>query len=176
MANVKSVAETSQAKTTTPTTSKVKKKTYKSTDEIVCTSVTSGRLLMPGAKSGIVYRWLDAGDSTGIEYQDLVAAIRTRSSYIYAPRFVIEDFEFLSQYEDVQKIYENLYSKDDLKSILTLSADNMKRVIEQLPDGVKDSVKSMAMSAIDSGELDSIQAVKVIDEIFGTQMLVKLTA
>lgn len=176
MANVKSVAETSQAKTTTSTVAKTKKKNYKSTDEIMCTSVTSGRLLMPGAKSGIVYRWLDAGDKTGIEYQDLVAAIRMRSSYVYAPRFVIEDSEFLCQYEDVQNIYDNLYSKDDLKSILALPVNDMKRIIKQLPDGVKDSVKSIAMSAIDSGELDSIQAVKVIDEIFNTQMLVKLTA
>lgn len=154
----------------------VKKKTYAATDPVSTTSVTSGLLLMPGIKSGIIYRWIDAGDKVDVEYGDIMAAIRSGSNYIYKPRFVIDDEDVYADRKDIVKMYENLYDKNDLAKVLSLPPHDMKKIIMQLPDGVKETIKSMAITAIDNGELDSIQTIKAIDEIFGTQMLVKMTS
>lgn len=155
-------------------TKPVASKKHKDDDQISCVSVTAGLLVMAGRKTGSVYRWIDAGDKVDVEYADVIAEIRARSNYVYKPRFVIEDDIIVGEHKELVTLYERLYSKDDLKQILALPATQMRQVIEQLPDGVKETLKSMAAMAIDTGELDSIQRIKTLDEIFGTQMLAKM--
>ena len=151
------------------------KKKYAADDPVSTTYVTSGLLIMEGLKTGILYRWIDAGDKVDVEYADIMAAIRSGSNYIYKPRFVIDNEDIVSDYNNIREMYDNLYDKEDLKKVLTLPADQMKKVILQLPEGVKKTVQSMAITAIERKELDSIQRIKTLDEIFGTQMLIKLT-
>lgn len=151
------------------------KKVYNSDDPIPTTSVTAGLLIMEGLKSGILYRWVEAGDTVDVEYADIMAAIRSNSNYIYKPRFVIEDEDVYKDNKKIVEMYNNLYSKNDLKKILTLPPTEMKKIISQLPEGVKSSIKTMAVSAISNGELDSINTIKTLDEIFDTQMLVKMS-
>lgn len=151
------------------------KKKYAADDPVSTTSVTSGLLIMEGLKTGILYRWIDAGDNVDVEYADIMAAIRSGSNYIYKPRFVIDNEDIVSDYKNIREMYDNLYDKEDLKKVLTLPADQMKKVILQFPEGVKKTIQSMAITAIERKELDSIQRIKTLDEIFGTQMLIKLT-
>lgn len=165
------VEEISTEKVETPV-----KKVFKDNDPIRCTSVTSGKLIMIGLKTQQRYVWLDTGDYLDVDYTDVIAAVRTRSPYIMKPRFVVDDEDFIKQNKDLQKLYDSLYSKDDLTKILQLPADKMAEVIKKLPDGVQETIKSIAVTAIENGSLDSIQRVKVIDEIFGTQMLIKMTS
>lgn len=152
------------------------KREFKDNDPIRCTSVTSGKLIMIGLKTQQRYAWLDAGDYLDVDYADVIAAVRTRNPYITKPRFVVDDEDFIEQNKSLQKLYDSLYSKDDLTKILQLPANKMAEVIKKLPEGVQETVKSIAVTAIENGSLDSIQRVKVIDEIFGTQMLIKMTS
>jgi len=152
----------------------VKKKEYKDNDLIMCKSITAGEYLYVGDKSKNLYSWITDGDEVGVEYADLISAIRTKKPCIFKPRVIIMDDDILSNYPEVQEIYNSLYSKDDLKEILKLSPAKMREVISKLPDGAKDSIKTIAITSIDNGELDSIRTVKTIDEIFGTDMLLKL--
>ena len=50
----------------------------------------------------------------------------------------------------------------------------MKSAIEQLPSGAKEAIKGIASTMINSHILDSVQKIKVLDEIFGTNMLLTL--
>ena len=52
----------------------------------------------------------------------------------------------------------------------------MKKSIASLPEGAKDSIKTIAATMVDNGTLDSVRKVKVLDEIFGTEMLLKITS
>lgn len=151
-----------------------KKKTFKSDDGIKCTSITTGGLFMVGAKTGILYQWLDAGDSIEVEYADLVAEVRSRGMYVFRPRFVVDDEDFIAEYPDLDTLYASLYSKQDLAKILQLPPAQMKEIILHMPDGAKQAVKGMAADAIDRGVLDSIARIRALDEIFGTQMLLKI--
>lgn len=159
----------------TEATPAVKTKKFSNEDRIPCFSITSGKYLFVGDKSGDLYRWLNDGDVVDVRYDDLVAAVRTRKPAVFKPRFIIKDKDFIAQFSQVKDLYDSLYSLEDLRSILTLPADKMKTVINSLPEGAKESLRDMAMSAIDSGNLDSVQRVRVLDEIYGTNMLLKLT-
>lgn len=179
VAVVEDVLETAQTETVVEKkaiTALPKKTEFKKDEGIVCRSVTDGWLGMEGKKSQILYQWLNYGDEVEVEYEDLVAAVRSSSSMVYAPYFVIENADFLAMYPQVQKAYESRYTKDDLNDIFTLSPSNIKKAISGLPESIAETVKSMAVSKIRTGELDSIARIKALDEVYGIDLTSLVTA
>jgi len=167
------MATKTEAKTKV-TTPKIKK--FKNTDLIPCKSVTNGELLMIGDKTGILYRWADYGDVESVQYQDLLYSARSaRNGYVKYPRFIILDDDFVDQNPDIKKIYDNMYSSTELKDVLDLPVSQMKKVIADLPDGAKESLKGLCATMIDNGTLDSLKKIKALDEIFGTDLLLVLS-
>lgn len=148
-----------------------KKKEYKATDGVPCRSITTGKLFMVGLKSHITYEWANEGDVTEIEYQDLISAIRSNSSYVMKPFFIIEDNDIVKQFAQVDRVYKNMYSLRDLREVFKLSPSKMKTTILSLPDGAKDSIKHIAANMISNGSLDSVQKIRVLDEIFDTKFM-----
>ena len=58
----------------------------------------------------------------------------------------------------------------DLESILRLSVEDMMTEISALPKSAVESLKVIAASAITDGTLDSVSKIKVLDELFGTNL------
>ena len=151
-----------------------KKRVYSDDDQIPCMSITPGEYFFQGDKTKTVYSWRDEGVTESMRYEDVTAAIRNRRPCIFKPRIVIQDDELLEGYPELKKLYDSLYSKDDLKKILGLDANMMTQVINKLPDGAKEAVKILAMKAIENGQLDSVARVRALDQIYGTDMLIRL--
>lgn len=149
-------------------------KKHSAEDGIPCKSITPGGLYMEGIKSHILYEWADVNDVTEVEYQDLVAAIRSNNNaYINKPYFIIEDETVIEEFPKINKIYESMYSTKDLKDVLLdLSAREMKSAINAFPAGAKESIKHIASQMISNGSLDSLQKIKILDEIFDTKFMV----
>lgn len=153
-------------------TKPVTKKVYKDTDGIPCRSITPGKLFMEGIKSKIVYRWADNGDVVDVEYQDILAAIRSNRAYVIKPFFVIEDKELVERFPQLKRVYETMYSIKDLRDVITkMSASEMEQTILALPEGAKDSIKHLASQMISNGTLDSVQKIKILDKIYDTEMM-----
>ncbi|MDD6400188.1 MAG: hypothetical protein PUG10_01085, partial [Lachnospiraceae bacterium] len=95
---------------------------------------------------------------------------------MFKPRFIVQDADFVALHSSLDEVYSSLHSTKDLKDILKMSPAQMENTINSLPEGAKDSIKTIAATMVDNGTLDSIQRVKVIDSIFGTEMLLKLTS
>lgn len=168
-----SAENTAEVKAEIKTEVKKEKRKYEQSEGILCKSITSGGLYMPGLKSNILYTWIDSGDQIEVEYQDLLAAIRSNNSYVMRPFFVIEDEEFVSQFPQLKKLYDKLYSVGELKDVITdLSPADMKATILSLPQGAQDSIKHIASKMVSDGTLDSVKKIKILDEIFDTEMSV----
>lgn len=145
---------------------------YEATDGIRCRSITVGGLYMEGLKSHILYEWSNEGDDTEVEYQDLVAAIRSNSSYVLKPRFIIEDQGLVDQFPQVKKVYDSMNSVQDLREIILKNQpEAMRKRIMNLPDGAKESLKHIASQMIANGTLDSVKKIKVLDEIYETKLM-----
>lgn len=150
-------------------------KKFSNSDLIPCRSLVSGPLYVEGSRTKILYSWADYGDVESIEYQDLIYMVRSRGNKdIYDPRLVIEDEDFITQNKSLKELYDSLYSMKDLKDVINLPLAKMKTEIEKMPNGAKTALKGIASTMIDAHTLDSIQKVKALDEIFGTQMLLTL--
>lgn len=147
-----------------------KKKKFAEDDGILCRSVTPGKLIMIGNKTGMKYIWNDYGHEYEIEYRDLVIAVRTRSNFIFGPMFIIEDEDFINEFDLVKKFYANSYNTADLKKILGLPVEEMEKAIAALPPEAKKSFKIVASTAVREGSLDSLAKIRVLDEIFGIEL------
>ena len=153
-------------------TKTVAKKTVRKFDQdepIMCRSVTYGELLLPGKKSKLLYTWANYGDRTEVEYQDLQALRSTRSKYLNAPLFVIEDEELVEQWPEFKDLY-NKVAEVDADSLFDLPINQFKKQLSNLPAGFKDAIKNIASAKIMDGGLDSIAKINAIDEILGTDL------
>lgn len=151
-----------------PPVKKVSRK-FQQNDPILCRSVTYGELLYPAKKSQLLYTWANYGDVTEVEYQDLQALRSTRSAYLNAPYFIIEDEELLEQWPEFKKLYEKIATAD-IDKIFDMPINKFKAALRNLPSGFKDSIKNIASAKILDGTLDSISKIKAIDEVFNTDL------
>ena len=147
-------------------------KKFEAMDGVLCRSIVDGVLVMEGIKSKNFYKWADANDVAEVEYQDLVSAVRSNTSYVFAPHFIIEDEDFLAQFPQVQKVYDSMYTTADLKEILKLPVTSMMKEIESLPNGSKDNLREIAGKMVLNGQLDSVQKIKALDNFYNTNFLI----
>ena len=152
-AATKTVATTEN---TTKETAPVKTtKKFEQNELIECRSLVQGTLFMPGKQSDILYRWDGYGDIREVEYRDLYSLKSSRSPYIYDPCFQIEN---------------NLYDASDINQFLALSPAQFKKALAEVPKGLKTAIKIEVATRLDNGTFDSIQKVRAVDEICGTEL------
>ena len=150
-------------------------KTFEQNELVQCRSIVSGPLYLTGIRSGIPYTWADYNDVQGVEYRDLIYMVRsTGNKYVYSPRIIVEDEDFIAQNKQLSDLYDSMYTTVDLKDIVKLPVRTMVAEINRLPAGAKESFKGIVSTMIYAHELDSVQKIKAIDEVFGTKLLLTL--
>ncbi len=148
----------------------VEKKKFAVDESILCRSITSGGLYMEGPKSGLLYSWVDYGDECDVEYRDLVALVRGKSQFVFAPLFIIDDEDFINEFSQLKQFYDDSYTVKDLEGVLDLPCDSMIATIKTLPKGAIASLKTIASTQVSNGRLDSMKKIKALDDIFGTEL------
>ena len=123
-------------------------------DRITCRSVTFGELLLTGVKSKLLYTWANYDDTTEVEFQDLQAMKSMRSSYLYRPRFIIEDEDLVEQWgKDFGDMYKDI-EDTDVENLFKLPIGQFKAKLKRAPKGVQQAVKNIAGEKILNGSLD----------------------
>jgi len=140
------------------------KKTYVDGDYILCRSIIAGGLNI-NCRSGNFYRFNNYGDTCEIEHRDLVELIRKHSDHIFLPRIIIEEEDFLVDFPQVKRTYDDMYTVNDLKEIITLPDSQMIKTINGLPKELKKTLKSLVATMIGSGEIDSISKVRTLTDV-----------
>lgn len=156
-------------KSETTETTKVKK--FAKTTLIPCRSICTGVLYVEGPNSKNDYMWWDFGDIQDVQYQDLDAYVKRHATCVYKPQFIIEDDDYIAQNPDIKAVYDSMYTTSDLREILNLPVSQMKKAIMELPLGAKEAIRGLAPTMIENKKLDSIEKIRVLDEIFGTQLI-----
>lgn len=149
---------------------KVEKKKFDQDSPISCHSVIEGGVYFTGGKTKIPYTFNCYGDEVDILYSDLALAVRIKSPYLFNPWFIVDDEDFIAEFPQLQKFYNENYSVRELKNILKLPIDEMVSEINALPKTAIESIKGIAASKVANGSIDSIAKIKALDEIFGTDL------
>lgn len=154
----------------------VKSSKFNEKDLIPCKSVTSGGLNYIGT-SGNKVRFEDYGMIEYIEYGDLrrEAQSANPNNYLFYPRFIVLDNDFIEEFPKLDDFYSKFYTEQgDFEEILDLPQERMVEEINKLPKGCKECIKGIVATKIDDGSIDSVQKIKVLDKVFGTNMLLML--
>lgn len=149
---------------------KKEKKIFEQSEGVMCRSVTIGGLFVEGPKTGMIYRFIDYGDEYEVEYRDLVALVRSKSPYVYHPYFIIDDEDFIAEFPQIEKFYEDQYSVKDLKALLKKDVNEIASEIKKLPSGAVESLRTIATTQVANGEIDSISKIKALNELLGIEL------
>ena len=165
------VEETVKAEPQKKTSPKKNVRKFDPTETIPCRSVCYGELILEGYKTKMLYTWANYGDHADVEYQDLQALQSRKSAFLTKPLFIIEDEDLVEQWAFMLKPIYDKIDEADLEQLLKLTPSQLKKKLKGLPEGFKESVKTMAAAKIVSGELDSLNRIKAIDEVLGTELM-----
>lgn len=146
-------------------------KVYQPDDLILCKAVVSGETRLIGKKTGNRYTWAANGDEAEVFYQDLLALKATRSSYLFKPMIVIMDDELVEQWSELNDLYSKLLTREDINQLIMQRPEVIKSTLQSLPKGILEGLKITIGAKVASGELDSINRIKVFDEILNTDFL-----
>ena len=164
--------ETVEAEEVAPIeTSKKSIKKFNPDDMILCQSVCVGQTFVKGFKSGTIYTFEALGAEEYIEYRDLVAAVRSKDNIIFKPFIIVLDEDFINEQKTLKSFYENMYTPEDFEEFFKLRPNQMVEALNNMPVGIRETIKSMAVGKIQDGVFDSVARIKALDDYFGTKMM-----
>lgn len=152
-------------------TSKKAVKKFNPDDMILCQSICVGQTFVKGFKSGTIYTFEALGAEEYIEYRDLVAAVRSKDSILFKPFIVVLDEDFINEQKTLKSFYENMYTSEDFEEFFRLNPNQMVEALNNMPVGIRETIKSMAVGKIQDGVFDSVARIKALDDYFGTKMM-----
>jgi len=143
---------------------------FESDDLIRCRSVRPGQLIYQSKKSGVLYIWSSYDDEVEMLYSDLRTLYISKSRFIMEPWFIIENDALLEQWTSVRELYKRVYKYEDIDEVLTYSNDDFRNALLAMPEGLRESLKTIIATKIDEGSFDSLQKIKIADQILGTDL------
>lgn len=152
-------------------TSKKSVKKFNPDDMILCQSICVGQTFVKGFKSGTIYTFEALGAEEYIEYRDLVAAVRSKDNIIFKPFIIVLDEDFINEQKTLKTFYENMYTPEDFEEFFKLRPNQMVEALNNMPVGIRETIKSMAVGKIQDGVFDSVARIKALDDYFGTKMM-----
>lgn len=164
-------AEQTIEKETPIVTSKKSIKKFNPDDMILCQSICVGQTFVKGFKSGTIYTFEALGAEEYIEYKDLVAAVRSKDSILFKPFIIVLDEDFINEQKTLKTFYENMYTPEDFEEFFKLRPNQMIEALNNMPVGIRETIKSMAVGKIQDGVFDSVARIKALDDYFGTKMM-----
>ena len=163
--------ETVEAEVAPIETSKKSVKKFNPDDMILCQSICVGQTFVKGFKSGTIYTFEALGAEEYIEYRDLVAAVRSKDNIIFKPFIIVLDEDFINEHKTLKSFYENMYTPEDFEEFFKLRPNQMVEALNNMPVGIRETIKSMAVGKIQDGVFDSVARIKALDDYFGTKMM-----
>lgn len=163
--------EIEEEEVTAPVTSKKNIKKFEPDDLVLCQSVASGKTFVKGIKTGQIYTFEALGAEEYIEYKDLIAAVRSRSSIIFKPFIMVMDEDFINEQTKLKDFYDSMYTPEDFEEFFRLTPSQMKEALNNMPVGVRETIKNMAAGKISNKTFDSVARIKALDDYFGTKLM-----
>lgn len=150
---------------------------FKKDDLIEVKSVFAGSCTLVGRRSGNVYVWETLGEIQYVEYQDLSAEITNRySQYIYEPLLLIEDEDVINKNPKLKDLYDAMIDVEEIEdSLLNDSVEELRSILITLPSGLKETVKSVASTLMQDGELYDVRKIRLLDDLYHTALSEQLS-
>lgn len=143
-----------------------KKSAIKDDDKIAVMSGSMGAVIYRSDTSRRVWKFTRFGQIEYMPYGELVT-IRNRFGGYYTDGWlVILDAQVQDEF-GLTNMYKNILTPENIDEIFKKSADELEVIIDNLPDGMKNTFINKAQELYASGKLDSLRIIKLIESKFG---------
>ena len=130
----------------------------------------NGLLVYVSSRTGERFVWDSFGSVLDMELQDLRAAKNAHKGYFKNNWFLIDDKDVLENL-GVARMYSNSLSMNDFDDLFSLSPDEIKAKVADIPSGQKSSVIYRAKQLIEDGTIDSIKLINALEESLGVELI-----
>lgn len=132
-------------------------------------SLTNHKLVYVSKATNSKYVWSNYGDIEYLTYGEINTMKAQYPRFIHDCLIAIEDDEVI-EILNLGKLYENLYTVDELDELFKKSSYELEELLPKLPNGVKKSVVSRAKELIENEELVDFRKIKTIEELLNVDL------
>ena len=137
-------------------------------DLIECRSAVRN-LVYVSKRTSEKFEWSDYGDVQYITLGELIAMKSTQPRMLKEGWLIVDDEEAIEQL-GLAKMYGNLFEINDIDEFFGLSESEMKRILNNMPRGFKNSLGNFARERVQSGLLDSNRKIKLLEELLDVDL------
>ena len=89
---------------------------------------------------------------------------------ILAIKYAGKKSEEAKENKKIADVYAHILKAEDIDNLFGLDNISFERTVNKLPKGIKNSLKAIAAQRIQDGTLDSVNKIKALDKILGTDL------
>lgn len=132
---------------------------------------TEGKLIYVSRKTGEVFEWEKMGDDQLMELSELRNAKSTYKTFFENNWFMFpEEFEWVIDYLGVRDYYKNSIAIEDFDELFNKAPDEIREVLNRLPDGQKKALAYRSYKLNSEGKIDSKKVTNVLEECLGIDL------
>lgn len=143
---------------------------------VPCKSNVNGMLVYVSKRfNGYSYGWSEFGVIEYVEISELIAMRNSDKAFYINNWILFEDAEEYSAEEiydflGVSQYYSDFVKGENLEDLFVKTPDEIKAIIKPLSKGVKENIATKAKMKIDSGEFDSRNRIKALEEALDIEL------
>ncbi len=131
-----------------------------------------GAMYYRSRKTGELYQWTGFGDEQDMELSELKNAKSSSKKHFANNWFMFgEDDAWVIDYLGVGKYYKHAIGVDDFDDIFAKTPSEIAEIIGEMSRGQKRSVAYRAQQMIESGEIDSMKKISVLEDCLGVELV-----
>lgn len=143
-----------------------KKGVLKDEDKVMVMSGSMGTVIYRSDISHRMWKFTKFGQMEAIPYGELVAIRNRYFSYFSEGWLVVLDKDVQEEF-GLTKLYENILTPDNIDLVFKKPIEELEVLVKNLPEGMKNTFINKAQELYESGELDSLKVLKLIEDQFG---------
>lgn len=138
----------------------------KDEDKIRVMSGSMGTVVYHSDISRKSWKFTTFGQIQSIPYGELVAIKNNFPRYLKQGWFVILDKQIQDEF-GLTKMYQNILTPDNIDSVFKKPIEELTVLVNNLPEGMKNTFINKAQQLYDTKNLDSMKVIDLIEQKFG---------
>ena len=137
---------------------------------VSCRNLTSGRLTYISKKTGMETVWSEFGDEEYLDVAELLTMKTSQPSFLKSPWIFIED-EDVVEYLGLKELYKTIIPIDEVDDFFKLPIDKARKILPQLPKGMKTLIGEKARKGIQEETLDNTKMIRLLQDELNLDLL-----
>ena len=129
-----------------------------------------GKLVYKSKHTNETFIWDKFGDEQDIELRELKNAKSSDKAFFINNWFMFKD-EWIINYLGIRQFYKNALTIDRFDDIFTMNPKELKKALEEVPEGQKSSVVFRAKELIRDGKIDSLATISILEKCLNTELI-----